>query len=212
MNFLWVAEGTTCRKNWTQDQMDQRWISCAKAVLTLLRIVDTEDPIDDVLDCNYGDAEDALDGIGIIQNMPCGQLSSLPMIEVNRAIENAIRMYEPTIVLTHYYGDNHSDHKVVYEATKVATRPSVQPNIHTVLMYEVLSSSENSTFKPNVFLPLTEYELETKKTAMSFYTTEFQGANAPRTIEGIETLAKYRGLQCAVPYAEAFMVERINLC
>ena len=52
--------------------------------------------------------------------LPDMKLDMTPHIEINRVIENAIAVIQPSIVYTHFNGDINKDHQRVYESTLVA--------------------------------------------------------------------------------------------
>lgn len=65
-------------------------------------------------------------------------------------------------------------------------------------MYETLSETEftmssfNNIFKPNVFVDIMDY-FEKKIEIMKVYDSEIMISPLPRSLNAIETLAKYRG-------------------
>ena len=58
----------------------------------------------------------ALDLLGIqvyhFNDLPCGRLDQVPIIEINKTIEQAIRMFDPDTVLTHSALDANNDHRI----------------------------------------------------------------------------------------------------
>ena len=101
------------------------------------------------------------------------------------------------------------DHIKVYNSTMVACRP--KNGIKKVLAMEILSSSEielKNPFNPNLFFELSTDNLNEKCYAFKEYLTEIEKAPNSRNVNGIKTLAKYRGLQSGVKYAEAFNLIR----
>ena len=54
--------------------------------------------------------------------LPCTMLGTVPVHELNGLILEAVRSVEPAIVLCPY-PDRHIDHRLVFDATMVATRP-----------------------------------------------------------------------------------------
>ena len=79
------------------------------------------------------------------------------------------------------------------------------------MCFEVLSSSEwryDQSFLPNHFIQLTENDISKKCSAMLEYPDEILPFPHPRSVDGIRTLAKYRGMQSGFEYAEAFRIVR----
>tara|TARA_Y100000593_G_scaffold53094_1_gene99466 strand:+ start:3883 stop:4572 length:690 start_codon:yes stop_codon:yes gene_type:complete len=144
-------------------------------------------------------------------NLPCGRLDSEPLIEINKRIENEINTFKPNTIYTHSNIDTNKDHRVLFEATRIATRPGSKTFVDDVYLYEVLSSTEwnfDEAFKPNVFVGLSETHITKKVNAFDFYCSEKKEFPYPRCEKGIRTLANYRGMQIGTEYAEAFQLFR----
>ena len=145
-------------------------------------------------------------------NLPCGRFDQTPIIVINKIIEKSIRSFEPDTVLTHSPYDANNDHKIVSNATIMATRPGGALNLVKRLMsYEVLSSSEwayTETFKPNHFEELAEKDIDLKWQALSCYESEIKSYPFPRSSEGIKALSMMRGMQSGFKFAEAFNLIR----
>ena len=100
----------------------------------------------------------------------------------------------------------------------MACRPNVGDNFPKQLYsYEVLSSTERSfqnnfnVFTPNVFENIKD-TIELKKQAMQCYKTELGKYPHPRSPEAIEYLARKRGGEVGLEFAEAFqLIREINL-
>lgn len=157
----------------------------------------------------------ALDVLGIsdvlLFNTPCGRFDQFPLIEINKLIEKEIAAFKPTIVFTHSEIDANRDHQISYQATIIATRPSVSDSIKLVASYEIPSSTEwafSNVFSPNFFISLEERHIATKWRALRQYGGEMRQYPFPRSEEGIKTLAKYRGMQTGMQFAEAFRIIR----
>ena len=61
---------------------------------------------------------------------------------------------------------------------------------------------------PDIFYALSSEDVENKCLAMNDYYTECKPWPYPRSSEGIETLAKFRGMQSGNSFAEAFKIIR----
>jgi LmbE family N-acetylglucosaminyl deacetylase len=76
-------------------------------------------------------------------------------------------------------------------------------------MYEIPAATEwafnklGKPFEPNVFVDITEFK-DIKDQCLKGYTSETYAYPDARSIEHIFDLAKVRGAQCGVMYAEAF--------
>ena len=157
----------------------------------------------------------ALEILGVknyyFNDLPCGRLDQEPIIDINKAIERTIQEFKPDTILTHSALDANNDHRIVFRATIMATRPGACNWVERLLSYEVLSSSEWSfgeAFSPTVFVQIDEQDLSLKWRALAAYETEVQPFPFPRSKEGIRAMAMSRGMQAGVPMAEAFCLVR----
>lgn len=147
----------------------------------------------------------------VFTDLPCGRLDQVPIIEINKIIERAVRDFNPDTVLTHSALDANNDHRIVSRATIMATRPCSENRVQRLLSYEVLSSSEwafGETFTPTSFEKIEEQDLIIKWNALAVYETEVRPYPFPRSQEGLRTQAMMRGMQSGLPLAEAFCLIR----
>ena len=120
---------------------------------------------------------------------------------------------KPDIVYLPFRRDNHQDHRAVFDAARVALRPSATPFIKRIYMYEVPSSTEQSpplnecAFLPNYYVDITGH-IEKKIEAFKSYETEKRDYPHPRSDEALRVLAQKRGIEIGFKYAETFMVLR----
>ncbi len=146
-------------------------------------------------------------------DLPTVKLDTIPQKELNEVIAQVINEVQPEIVYIPHGGDVNSDHRLVFGAAMVATRPKPTLSIRKVLCYEVLSETEwaapfpKNAFIPNLWVDISG-ELETKLKAMSEYKSELKKFPHPRSLEAISALAKMRGTAAGVEAAEAFMLVR----
>lgn len=144
------------------------------------------------------------------------RMDSYDLLDIVKVIEEKIAKFRPTIVYTHHRGDLNIDHRVTHDAVLTACRPvnGEQPN--KLMVFETLSSTEwnnpnvNSQFNPQIFINIKE-QWPKKIAALSVYKTEMRNFPHPRSIDAIESLAKYRGSTCHFEYAEAFMLVRQSI-
>src|SRR5699024_9511644 len=140
-------------------------------------------------------------------------LESYPLYVLNKEIEALLETYEPTVIFTHHYGDVNRDHQIVFQSVLTAARPLPGKDPIEILCFETVSSSEwseqtnDKTFKPNYYVNITD-TIGDKLTALQSYDVEMRPFPHPRSYEGIEYLAKLRGMTVGIEYAEAF--ERVR--
>lgn len=126
-------------------------------------------------------------------------------------IETSICKVKPNIVYTQNISDIHIDHSTTARACMAACRPTLNSTVTQLYMFEIPGSTDWSfgklepRFVPNIYVDITDY-IELKKQAMALYKTETYEFPDARSIEAMETLAKYRGYAVGIPYAEAFQL------
>lgn len=134
-----------------------------------------------------------------------------------REVERVIRCFEADCVLFPYKS-THQDHRAVYDAVFAALRPRNCPTVRTALAYEVPNyawSPEDDRFVPNVFVRLSDTELQAKIDLCRCYKSV--GFDQPSGVKEIMGMVRRRGLELsplpatdehAVPAAEAYRLIR----
>jgi len=194
IKVIFIAEGTSCRFE-NNELKDPHVISA----------------IQDRNNCGMK----ALSYLGVenyqFYNLPCGRLDTIPIIEINKIIENEIKLFKPDTIFTHSDCDVNNDHRTINRSTMMATRPVPNSTIKSIFAYEVPSSTEWSfdvAFTPNWFVPFSRQNLDEKVNALLYYESEVKPYPFPRSDVGLITNARYRGKQIGVEYAEAFKLIR----
>jgi N-acetylglucosamine malate deacetylase 1 len=163
----------------------------------------------------------ACEVLGVSDGMFCGlpdqRLDSLPLLDVITPIEKYVGQLCPDLVFTHFSQDANQDHRTVFQATLVATRPVPGTSVASVLCYETASSTEwappfpGSVFSPNLFVDITS-TLPVKLDAMRAYEQTFSGEMHPfphpRSYQALEANSRRHGATAGVSAAEAFMLVR----
>jgi LmbE family N-acetylglucosaminyl deacetylase len=148
-------------------------------------------------------------------NFPTIKLDAAPFDELIASIRQAIADTSPELVYLNHFGDVHSDHRVLFEATMSVLKPfySSRHGVRKILSYEVFSSTDAMpnhparAFVPTIFNDVTQF-LEKKLEIMSLYDSEIQPFPLPRALDSIRALARFRGATIGVEFAEAFMLVR----
>jgi len=149
--------------------------------------------------------------------LPDQHLDALPLIDVIRPIEQSVQEFRPVIVYTHFNQDANQDHRIAFQATIVATRPSGADGVKRVLCYETASSTEwaapftGNVFAPNVFIDIgatLSKKLEAMQMYVGTHVSEVKPFPHPRSFEAIETYAKRHGIVVGLTAAEPFMLVR----
>lgn len=148
-------------------------------------------------------------------DFPDNRFDTVPLLDIIKTIENVKKEVNPEIVFTHHFGDLNIDHRITFNAVMTAFRPVRDESVSEIYSFEIPSSTEwnfqnySEVFLPNFFSPLGEEHLKAKVDAMKCYKDEVRNYPHPRSLEAIETLAKYRGINCGYKYAEAFQTIRL---
>jgi LmbE family N-acetylglucosaminyl deacetylase len=144
---------------------------------------------------------------------PDNRLDTVPLLDIIRPIEELVARYRPDTVLTHHAGEVNVDHRRIHQAVTTACRPQRDHPVATLLSFEVPSSTEwqlpgsAPAFVPNWFIDISA-TLNLKIAALQAYSAELCAWPHPRSCEGIEHLAKWRGATIGAEAAEAFVLGR----
>ena len=194
VKVIFIAEGTSCRfkKPFDKEKVQELILKRKKMAISALKELGVKRH-------HFYDLE-------------CGKLKSLPPIMIAKIIEKEIKLFQPEILITHSNYDVNTDHKSIYQACLQSSRPTKKGKvIKGLLSFEILSSTEwkyNKVFEPNIFINI-EKEINFKIKALKKYTSEICKFPHPRSVEGIKSLAKYRGMQSSLRFSEAFKLIRL---
>jgi LmbE family N-acetylglucosaminyl deacetylase len=141
-------------------------------------------------------------------------LDLVSVSELSLAISEVINEILPDTVFLPFRGDLHHDHKAVFNAGLVATRPLKNSTIKKIYSYETLSETEwaapfsDDAFVPDFFVNISGV-FDAKLKAMKCYKSQLREFPNPRSLKSIEALANLRGSTVGFTHAEAFMIVRI---
>jgi LmbE family N-acetylglucosaminyl deacetylase len=165
----------------------------------------------------HHDAYDANRVLGVrstqIFDFPDNRMDSVDRLDIIKEVEKCIKKFEPSIIYTHYVGDVNIDHRIVHESVITACRPLPRFCVKRILFFEIVSSTEwqpavtAPIFSPNWFVDVSQ-TLDKKMKALGCYKSELRNFPHPRSVEGLNALAKWRGVTIGVAAAEAFILGR----
>jgi LmbE family N-acetylglucosaminyl deacetylase len=147
------------------------------------------------------------------ESYPDNELDSIPLIRVVRSIEEVKRKINPKIIYTHSSADLNVDHRIVNQATLTAFRPKSNEEWIEIRAFEIPSSTDyghksiTNTFYPNLYVDISKF-FNMKINALKCYEEEMLPNPNSRSFNGIKNLAKYRGNQVGLEYAESFEILR----
>lgn len=166
-------------------------------------------------DITVRESEEAFAILGVVQSyffeIPATMIG--PIYIINQKIGELVRNVEPHVVLCPY-PDRHIDHRVVFDSVMVATRPiGAARSIELLAAYETLSETHwnapyiEPNFVPSWVVDITAH-IEQKRQALQCYGSQMLPFPAPRSIEAVDALAKFRGTQAGFAFGEGFHIIR----
>lgn len=156
------------------------------------------------------------DSVGIY-DFPDNRFDTVALLDIIKVIESEKEVFKPEIIFTHHGGDVNVDHQRTFEAVITACRPMQQEQVHSIITFETMSgtewraSSDPRHFIPNLFIEISEDDLNVKIKAMECYEYEKRHYPHPRSPEALTIRAQMWGVATGVEYAEAFQVIRTIL-
>ncbi len=120
------------------------------------------------------------------------------------AIEKELMNFKPDLILSHWPGDYHQDHKNAAFSTLAAAR--YFPNVF--IFEPFFPTFKGETFDPNFYVDITEF-IGQKISAVKEHKTEYN-KYGPGWIDDIYARARFRGSEVGCKYAETFKVVRMS--
>jgi LmbE family N-acetylglucosaminyl deacetylase len=168
------------------------------------RVVEIED-VAELLGCSY---EIAYGDVDMIE-----KLDTLPKRELVDLFETKINEHRPELLLLPYREDYDQDHVATFEAAFAAARPIAEvfgkwlvPHVMTYEMIKINWASEPLP-RPVAYCDISGH-LDVKLEAIKRHATQLRPSPHIRSLESVEALARIRGAEVGVEYAEAFGVLR----
>jgi len=152
-------------------------------------------------------------GVGevFLYDFPDNRFDTVPILDIIKVIEKIKSKIKPEIIFTHHEKDLNIDHQITFRAVMTATRPTKGECVQEIYAFEVPSSTEWNfplCYSPNIFVDIGK-TLEAKISAMKAYQSEIKEYPHPRSLEGIELLARIWGMKVGLSSVEAFQAVRV---
>jgi LmbE family N-acetylglucosaminyl deacetylase len=156
------------------------------------------------------------DSVGIY-DFPDNRFDSVDLLDIIKVIEKEKEEFQPEIIFTHHGGDLNIDHQRTFEAVMTATRPMKDEVVNTVITFETPSSTEwqASTdprkFNPNLFIEVTEEDIQAKCNGMEAYKFEKREWPHPRSGKALQVFSQNIGTKVGKDYSEQFSIVRCKV-
>ncbi|MCX6210777.1 MAG: PIG-L family deacetylase [Bacteroidetes bacterium] len=142
------------------------------------------------------------------------RFDTVAMLDIVKVIEKEKAAFNPEIIFTHHGGDVNVDHQRTFEAVITACRPMAHEQVKTIISFETPSGTEwrASTdprhFLPNMFVSVSEKNIDAKIKGMESYEFEKRVYPHPRSPEALKIQAQRWGVAVGCHFAEAFCIVR----
>lgn len=140
------------------------------------------------------------------------KLDTLPQRDLVDAFESAINRWRPDLLLLPHGVDFDQDHVACFRAGFAAARPIPQSlgkhfpkRVASYEMPKLTWSAE--AFQPTLYIDISD-DLPAKLSAIEAYKSQFRVPPHLRSLANITALARLRGSECGVDYAEGFRMHR----
>lgn len=139
-------------------------------------------------------------------------LDTISKNELQEQLITVLDAIKPNIIFTPSYWDFNFEHRLICEIVEMSTKAYYSKYIEEIIAYEIPSSTEVSfpthrNFPVNYYVDISEF-IDKKIELIGYYDTECHEFPHPRSGEYIRILAKKRGAESGLNYAEGFHILR----
>tara|TARA_B100001939_G_scaffold345735_1_gene363002 strand:+ start:7088 stop:7798 length:711 start_codon:yes stop_codon:yes gene_type:complete len=145
---------------------------------------------------------------------PDNRFDSVDLLDLVKTVEKDKNKFKPEIIFTHHGGDVNIDHQRTFESVVTACRPLPNETVKTLITFETFSGTEwrvNSDprhFLPNMYVEISEENLNAKIKGMESYQFEKREFPHPRSPKAMKIAAQRTGVIIGRNLAEAFQIIR----
>lgn len=149
-----------------------------------------------------------------LYQFPDNRFDSVALLDIIKVVENEKKVFIPNVIFTHHGGDLNVDHQKTFEAVITACRPMENEPVKTIITFETPSgtewraSTDPKHFIPNLFIRVTNEDIQAKIKGMDSYQFEKRDYPHPRSPQALKAYANYRGISVGEEFAEAFCLIR----
>ena len=164
---------------------------------------------------NIDDAKNHIGYHGVsVYDFPDNRFDRVDLLDIIKVVEKEKAFFDPDIIFTHHGGDVNIDHQKTFEAVITAIRPMEHEKVSTLITFETPSgtewraSTDPKHFIPNLFIEVSELNIDAKISAMECYEFEKRKYPHPRSPEALKIQAQRWGIATGKKLAEAFTIVR----
>lgn len=187
--LYWLIVTQIWAPKWTEDQINSR----QKAIHSISKLIKFED----VIKWRFKD----------------NLLDTISKNELQEQLIKVLDTIKPNVIFTPSYWDFNFEHRLVCELVEMCTKAYYSKYIEEIIAYEIPSSTEVSfpthrNFPVNCYVDIAGF-IDKKIELINYFSTECNEFPHPRSSEYIKVLAKKRGAESGLSYAEGFHILRI---
>jgi LmbE family N-acetylglucosaminyl deacetylase len=152
-----------------------------------------------------------------IYDFPDNRFDSVALLDIVKVVEKEKKEFDPEVIFTHHGGDVNVDHQRTFESIITACRPMQNEKVKMIVTFETPSGTEWRSptdprhFLPNLFISVSEADVDAKIKGMESYEFERRAFPHPRSPEALKIQAQRWGVMIGSNFAEAFcLVRSIN--
>jgi LmbE family N-acetylglucosaminyl deacetylase len=149
-----------------------------------------------------------------IYDFPDNRFDTVALLDIIKIVEKEKEKFKPDVIFTHHGGDVNIDHQRTFEAIITSCRPMENEKVKTIITFETPSgtewraSTDPKHFIPNIFIEVSEKNLEAKIKGMESYEFEKRMYPHPRSPKALKIQAQRWGIIVGKSFAEAFVLIR----
>mgnify|MGYP001180458980 CR=1 FL=1 len=144
-------------------------------------------------------------------NYPPSELDDFPVKNLIDSFSKIIGKVKPHTIYIPYFGDIHSDHRVVCDVALSCVKSFRINYVKKIICYETISETEfnlkgsDYSFNPNLWINIEKF-LNKKIKIFKIYESEISKHPFPRSEKNLHSLASIRGSNVGLKSAESFMI------
>lgn len=146
---------------------------------------------------------------------PDNRFDTVALLDIIKVVEKEKEQFLPEIIFTHHGGDLNVDHQRTFEAVITASRPMKGEVVKTIITFETPSgtewqaSSDPRRFSPNLFIEVSQDDVEAKIKGMDSYEFEKREWPHPRSPEALKNNCIERAIRVGKNFVESFEIIRL---